>query len=375
MGIDVVDVFDESVVKFVEALVKDGRFGICGGSIRIFDYSKGSPEGERYKSDRFKMVLPYAGQSIVWEILFNAVTPELPPDFIFNEQEFFPDPDKLESLGNWNSHNPSALLSVVRELLEQYREYQVSLITKDSRLHFEYQSLLERFCKKADEVEIHVTPKLPGKTGQVNFLIKLPVDFSRIPPSLLDQSTCKDSAVLLVQFTSSEPKQATPQLFLSPGVERALAGSQALRIPTFPTGGCLHDYVASVRDLLNATVKKVVQRYEKRKEYMAAFLILFGSSVLEYDIMLFDRLSMLFEWHNFSFIVHVNIPEKFPAMKPTLTLESVYHEFNKEIFSISYDDYPYSPRWHGTEMAERAREFILKTVPEFQKSSVRKGHL
>lgn len=30
------------------------------------------------------------------EILFNATTPELAPDFIFDDPDFFPDPDKLE---------------------------------------------------------------------------------------------------------------------------------------------------------------------------------------------------------------------------------------------------------------------------------------
>lgn len=38
---DIFDIFDPTVVTFVETLLRDGRVGVCAGNIRIFDYNKG----------------------------------------------------------------------------------------------------------------------------------------------------------------------------------------------------------------------------------------------------------------------------------------------------------------------------------------------
>jgi hypothetical protein len=79
---------------------------------------------------------------------------------------------------------------------------------------------------------------LQNKYGPVNFLIKLNVDFSGIPPYLTKVSSPlvsplvwvslhdfqdnpgEDSAVLLVSFQNPEGGKVAPQLFLSPRVER-----------------------------------------------------------------------------------------------------------------------------------------------------------
>ena len=62
------------------------------------------------------------------------------------------------------------------------------------------------------------------------------------------------------------------------------------------------DYVPTVHQLLEEKVEMIVQSYIRRKECIASFLSVFGSSVLEYDTEGFKKLAFLFEQQGFSFV-------------------------------------------------------------------------
>ncbi|KAH0505607.1 BRCA1-A complex subunit BRE [Microtus ochrogaster] len=264
------------------------------------------------------------------DIIFNAQYPELPPDFIFGEDaEFLPDPSALHNLASWNPSNPECLLLVVKELVQQYHQFQCSRLRESSRLMFEYQTLLEE-PQYGENMEIYAGKK-NNWTGEFSarFLLKLPVDFSNIPTYLLkdvNEDPGEDVALLSVSFEDTEATQVYPKLYLSPRIEQkavnakvtsseltlkmchtfprsqtvgssrrgtqgelgirdstvlisesALGGSSALHIPAFPGGGCLIDYVPQVCHLLTNKVQYVIQGYHKRREYIAAFLSHFGT--------------------------------------------------------------------------------------------------
>ncbi|XP_045160402.1 BRISC and BRCA1-A complex member 2-like [Mercenaria mercenaria] len=356
-------------------LLQDGYFGICGGKTKITDLNTSCTTLTAQNPgncDRFKVVIPFAGQTITWEVLFDCNYPESPPDFIFGSEDldFFPDIYSLKSLVEWDYKDPSCLGRVIEELLYQYRKYQENIINGTHRLKFEYSSLVEDTDIKSEDVEIHVS-RTENRMGPINFLMKLHVDFGRIPAYIVKLDPGEDAALLLVSFNSPEGTRITPQLYLSPRVERALGGSANLRIPGFPVGSCLSEYVPDVTLLLKNKVDQVVKNYEKRKEYIAAFLSMFGRSVLEYDAEGFTKISFLFEWHDFFFIISIELPAYFPKDQPYLTFQSVYHENKgKPYFETHQDDYPYSPRWSGLEMADRTRTFILDNIGAFQRQSV-----
>lgn len=62
------------------------------------------------------------------------------------------------------------------------------------------------------------------------------------------------------------------------------------------------DYVPAIHKLLAEKVEAIVQSYISRKECVAAFLSVYGCSVLEYDTEGFKRLAFLFEHQGFTFI-------------------------------------------------------------------------
>nr|XP_031540771.1 BRISC and BRCA1-A complex member 2 isoform X4 [Vicugna pacos] len=282
---------------FISSVVRNGKVGLdATNCLRITDLKSGCTSlTPGPNCDRFKLHIPYAGETLKWDIIFNAQYPELPPDFIFGEDaEFLPDPSALHT-GEFSAR----------------------------------------------------------------FLLKLPVDFSNIPTYLLkdvNEDPGEDVALLSVSFEDTEATQVYPKLYLSPRIEHALGGSSALHIPAFPGGGCLIDYVPQVCHLLTNKVQYVIQGYHKRREYIAAFLSHFGTGVVEYDAEGFTKLTLLLMWKDFCFLVHIDLPLFFPRDQPTLTFQSVYHFTNSgQLYSQAQKNYPYSPRWDGNEMAKRAK--------------------
>ncbi|XP_046579861.1 BRISC and BRCA1-A complex member 2-like [Haliotis rubra] len=360
----------------IEALMLEGKVGVCFGKVRVIDTLTSCASVHTYPNcDRFKLIVPYAGQSITWEVLFDCNHPKDPPDFIFgpDDDEFCPNLEDLQCLHDWDYDDSRSLLEMVSELLEKYRLHQQTLIEKSSRLSFDFSSLMLQEEITPTDVEIMLSKNEHGKMGSVKFLVKLSIDFSKIPAYLTKDNPGEDSAMLLLSLPSPESSRVTPQLFLSPKVEHALGGSSSLRIPNFVSGTPLGDYVHKVCQLLKNKVDIVIQGHDKKKEYLASFLSLYGRSVLEYDMENFNKMSYLFEWNDFFFVIIIEMPLFFPKEQPVFTFQSIYHEHKGKPYTESYHDYPYSPRWSGTEMAERARSFILDTVGVFQRTSVQNG--
>lgn len=357
------------VQKFVDEVTKCGRLGICFGVIEIRDCFPGGNAFENNEQcDRFKIDIPYCLSKITCNVIFHADHPEFAPDLILADNSFSAQLQDLTSLCHWESDGGRGLLHVLRELFHLYKRQQAQNLEGFSRLHFEYSSVtnLEGFSE--NDVEVLMIDK--NAEGPVQFLIRLPVDFSQIPAVITTDNPGEDTALLLVTFQNAEGSRCTPQLFLSPGVENALCGSQPVRVPGLPPDLCLIDYVPSVVNLLQNKVDTAVKSYNKRQEYVAAFLSHFGRSVIEYDVYSYSHISLLYEWNDFFFILNIRLSIAFPEEQPVFVFQSVYHTTSGKPFTDKVADYPYSPRWNANEMAERSRIYVLDYVPQFQENSM-----
>lgn len=354
---------------FFQKVVQDGRVGICSGSISITNPQSGSPHtGNLELMDRAKLVIPYGGQTITWEVIFQYDRPECPPDFIFDDPEFEPDITDIKSLCDWDPDQPEALLDVVKELLDHYRANQVALLESSARLQLEYGMLLEQSEITEKDIEI-ATLKMRNRGGQINFLIRLPVDFSQLYPIYeKDKINSLDSAVLLISFHPPEAARITSQLFLSPKIEQVLnmLDGGPVRIPTFPRDSCLMDYVPLIKESLQQKVEQMATGYHGRREYILAFLSLFGRSLLEFDSCYFLSISFLLEWNEYFFVLQIDLSLNFPVEKPRLVLVAIYTSSQTRQTKKVFMDYPYSPRWSGQEMAQRAKDFVLQEIEKFK---------
>ncbi|XP_070576788.1 BRISC and BRCA1-A complex member 2-like [Ptychodera flava] len=380
IGNEEFDSLDPFIARFVDALRRDSNIGVSGGAVQISNIKSGcyiTLQKPVRCCDRFKVTIPFAGNTVTWQVIFNCLCPSDPPDFIFDPEDrgFCPRIEDVKSLVDWDAEDKKSLLYVMTELVERYKEYQEALLEDMPTLYYEYNALKETDIY--DQIEVFAgRRKTKGADTPVTFLIRLPVDLSAIPPYLIQGDPGEDIAVLLISFHNVEASKVLPQLYLSPRVEHAIGGASHLRIPVFPRDNTLSEYVPHVKDLLANKVENVVKSYQKRREYISAFLSLFGRSVLEYDAEKFAKISILQEWNDFHFVLHIDIPPHFPREQPVFTFQSVYHtsSFGKPYHHVQ-KSYPYSPRWNCMEMAERAKSFIIGFIPEFRRNSVGSGKL
>lgn len=234
-----------------------------------------------------------------------------------------------------------------------------------SRLQFEYSSLVCQAQVHEDDVEVLVGS---GRAHAINFLIRLQVNFDGLPPMATEDNVSEAAAVLIVTFHSPEASRISPQLLLSPRVEGALDGG--LQLPPFPPGGsCLMDYVPVVTAQLQDRVANAISSFEKKKELFSGLLHHYGKSVLEYDGVTFDKLSLLLEWRDFYFLLLISL-HNFPREKPVLTFQSVYHATYGKPYRSRCEDYSYNSRWDAARMVESLVEATEEYVESFQRNSI-----
>ncbi|XP_059167455.1 BRISC and BRCA1-A complex member 2-like isoform X2 [Physella acuta] len=349
--------FDSRFQPYVKYLLLERQKEITWKNepLQILDPCSGRfPTGlhDTLKVDRFKLKIPYAEQYLLWEVLFDPGHWREPPDFIFNaeDDDFYPPLENIKSIVNWDWSRKEGLAEIVAELLELYKEYQLERASTNINLQRHLRSLLAESPK---DMQIIINRTERG-LGVTNILVKVVLNYSSLPAYLQQGNPGQDSAVLHAQFPYPDSVSARVQLFLSPAVEAAFGGSSKLQVPIFQPGILLGEYFVMITQLLKRQVQLISDGFDKRKDYISAFVSYFGKAVLEYDVKTFTKVVLLLEWNDFFFTFTVELPLYFPMEHPTFLFKSVYHNQNRKPYVEKHKDFPYSPRWPGTEMAKRA---------------------
>ncbi|XP_011637553.1 BRISC and BRCA1-A complex member 2-like isoform X1 [Pogonomyrmex barbatus] len=365
---------DSYIEPLLKRVLQNKRFGVSCGLVKLDSVSSSC---DRSKNDCFKLSIPYAGEHLTWNVLFDSQYPEMGPDFIFNDQNFLMDPDIdilstwVPSLVKWNPNDTDALHNVLKELLFYYKEHQIQLLGKQGdRLQLEYSTLVgeTEICK--EDIEVIMLP-LGTKPTEARFLIRISMDYSRLPPRI--NKSQNDEAMLLITFYGPDWNRILPQLHLSETLKNAFGESESLHIPPLPPNKYLMDYVPEVIKFIEEKINNVVQCFESRKEFIAVLIVLQRGSILEYDAIEFNWIYILLENRDFHFLVHFNLSSTFPKEKPQITLQSVYHMTAQgTLYKEILDDVPYSPRWSMMIMVNKLLTYIIETaVQKFQANSIR----
>ncbi|CAK9820896.1 NAD(P)H-hydrate epimerase [Anthophora plagiata] len=358
---------DSYIQPLLNRVLSTDKLGISCGTIELDSVSSSCGE---VKGDRFKLSIPYAKQNLTWNVFFDAQCPEMGPDFIFNDSTFLADMDvdtlsaKVPSLAKWNPNDGNALLNVLMELLSCYKEHQIQLLEKQSRLQFEYNVLMRQPEVELEDVEVILLP-FSSKPTEARFLIKLSVDISQ-----LQNRPCKsknDAAMLLVTFSGADWEHIALQLYFSKSLEEILSGASASHLPPFSPHQILIDYVLEIKAHIAESVNSIVQSLERRREYIAAFVALKHASCVEYDAINYTYVSNLLNNNNFYVLLHIVIPTGFPLEKPVVRLISVYHMIDQTVpYSEELENYPYNKKWKPDRMIKALCEFIMKKIGRFQ---------
>ncbi|KAK3007666.1 hypothetical protein RJ639_014308 [Escallonia herrerae] len=135
---------------------------------------------------------------------------------------------------------------------------------------------------------------------------------------------------------------------------KALISIEDVRLPPWLNGMCMAEYLPTLEEMLDSQIRDTVSSIEVRRKFIELLALLFGRAV-EADPVFCRKATFLAASGVFSFLVHFSLPIQFPRQPPVLMLQSSQH-FNSQgapLKSPLLQDYPWTPRWDASKMAER----------------------
>lgn len=328
--------------------------------------------------DRFTLLIPFCLDYVKWDVIYNAQYPLAAPDIIFGPEDENFHPFQVTSVGerdlkspknslsNWNNRDPSRLLSLVHELRDLYMAYQRNRVAEvdDERLKFEISTIIHR-----QGIEMHMTSGVE-KPEEVKFAVPLlDVDINKMVGFPWKQQPKINLQVVFPvgRKYSSVPSAPRLKLVSSPELN-ALISIDDVKLPPWLDAMCMAEYLPNLEEYLQGQILEAVALIEVRRRFIEALAPLFGRP-LEADPIFCRKATFLGASGVFTFLVYASLPTQFPKQQPVLTLQSSQH-FNPQcapIKSPPLTDYPWSPRWEASQMAERIFEFLVEECLNFKK--------
>ncbi|KAL6215755.1 hypothetical protein ACLB2K_015183 [Fragaria x ananassa] len=327
--------------------------------------------------DRFTLVISYCLDFIKWDVIFDAEYPMSAPDFIFGPQdESFQqflvlhgeDPKSpLNRLGDWDSQDPTQLMLLVQELRDQYMAYQKKLVgeVQDDRVKFEISTIAFR-----EGIEMQLSSGF-DKPEEVKFAVPL-VDTNinkMVPgcPWIYPQKIYLQVIYPVEKKYVSTPSAPRLKLVATPDL-KTLFSIDDIKLPTWLAGMCMAEYLPPLEETLEKQVLEAISLIDVRRRFIEALAVQFGRPV-EADPIFCRKATFISASGVFTFMVHLTITTQFPKQPPAIMLQSCQH-FNAQgvpLKSVSLTDYPFSPRWEASLMAERIWDFLADEALIFKK--------
>lgn len=292
--------------------------------------------------------------TLTWEILGDQSRPDVPPDFIFDERVEEPDPflpsGPIEAGALSWAWSPESMLGLVRDLVLARREH----ILRQARRHSCLAIGTEVRLLEHSEALLHNPwDLLVHGDGSVAIRLVLVTLADTLPPGRLQEAL------------RQQPLRV--ELVLRPRGVAAFDGDYTAHGPAEVTSvsaasgsSSPAQYVDAAVAAVQAQARRHAEMMAARRQYVAAFLVQFGSGTVEYDTQAFQRLALLLEYKRVLFVLKIELSDAFPQKQPVFTLLPASFGTYPHVVS----DYPYSPRWSPDEMARRARTYLQESMPQ-----------
>ncbi|KAJ4965720.1 hypothetical protein NE237_017569 [Protea cynaroides] len=330
-------------------------------------------------TDRFTLLIPFCLDYIRWDVIYNAQFPLAAPDVIFaaEDENFHPiaiDGEEeggvhkpKSSLCDWNSKDPSRLLSLIHELRDLYISYQRKRVgeLEDERLKFEISTIFSR-----EGIEMCMSSGT-DKPEEVRFSVPLlDMDLNKLVQGCpwRHQQKIYLQVIFPVTRKYSVAPSAPRVKLVSSSELKILFSVEDVKLPPWLDGMCMAEYLPTMEETLRAQVLEAVASIGVRRRFIEALAPLFGRPV-EADPVFCRKATFLAASSVFTFLVHFVIPSQFPKQQPVLMLQSSQH-LNTQgtpVMSPALTDYRWSPRWEASQMAERIFEFLVEECLSFKK--------
>ncbi|XP_028202041.1 BRISC and BRCA1-A complex member 2-like [Glycine soja] len=235
----------------------------------------------------------------------------------------------------------------------------------DDRLTFEASTILSR-----EGIEMHMSSGAE-KSEEVKFAVPLlDMNINKMVaccPWRYSQKIFLQVVYPVGRKYMSAPSAARLKLVSSPEL-KAVFSIDDVKLPPWLDGMCLAEYLPNLEEYLGKQVLEAVSLIEVRRHFIEALSSPFGRPV-EADAVFCRKATFLAASGVFTFLVHLLIPTQFPKQQPAIMLQSSQH-FNSQMAPMKsrvMSDYPWSPRWEPSLMAERICEFLADEALNFKR--------
>ncbi|KAL5985996.1 hypothetical protein ACLOJK_027986 [Asimina triloba] len=243
----------------------------------------------------YSLTLLYPSRLIVYgDVIYNAFYPLGAPDIIFEseDEDFHPLSMMAEggeiqttksSLSDWNSRDPTKLLSLIHELRSEmdmdamslYMSYQRKRVGEldDARLKFEISTIIFR-----EGIEMCLFSGL-DKAEEVKFVVPLlDMDLNKLvhgSPWRQQQKIYLQVVFPVTRKYSGAP--SAPRLKLIASSElKALFSTDDIKLPPWVDGMCMAEYLPTLEENLRAQLVEAAASNGARRRFIEALVPLFG---------------------------------------------------------------------------------------------------
>lgn len=305
------------------AKLQDGQFsGSYFKSLEVKEMQTSAPviySKEENLFDHFKLAIPYAGFTLVWEVRFDSNCPEQAPDFLFDDDSFtlFLDAElvseRVPSLDRWNIEDPECLSSVVQELLNLYTTYQLQRLEGNgSSLPEECSKVIQEFDLEEAQIQVLAgsSPSLPQYHGSSRPpLNAVSVLFLQLEKQLAFDNIPEIYRQMSLQFLTREYSPTNVVLHISPVLEDILSERGDLEIPNYTKSDGFSKYFHQILNVVHKTLDQVNNCHQKRQEFHLNLLYELQECKLIHEVILLET-----DIPNFTSSSYMIDVEDFPIM-------------------------------------------------------------
>lgn len=330
--------------------------------------------------DRFTIVIPYCLDFIKWDFIYNSESPISAPDVIFGAEDenflsFLARNDGVEGnansakncLSDWNGKDPTRLMVLLQQLRDQYMNYQRKRVDEvdDDRLKFEVSTIAFR-----EGIEMHLSSGAE-KPEEVKFAV--PLTEMNID-KMVHGCPWRHSPKIYLQVIYPVGRKyvsasSAPRLkLLSTSDLKSIFSIEDFKLPPWLDGMCMAEYLPHLEESLEKQILEAVSLIDVRRRFIESLAPLFGRP-LEADPIFCRKATFLAGSGAFTFLVHFSISTQFPKQQPGLMLQSSQHMNSHGVPAKSplITEYPWSPRWETSVMAEKIFEFLVDEALNFKR--------
>ncbi|KAK7835201.1 brisc and brca1-a complex member 2 [Quercus suber] len=162
---------------------------------------------------------------------------------------------------------------------------------------------------------------------------------------------------------------SAPRLkLLSTSDLKSIFSIEDFKLPPWLDGMCMAEYLPHLEESLEKQILEAVSLIDVRRRFIESLAPLFGRP-LEADPIFCRKATFLAGSGAFTFLVHFSISTQFPKQQPGLMLQSSQHMNSHGVPAKSplITEYPWSPRWETSVMAEKIFEFLVDEALNFKR--------